>query len=490
MDAIDANLKGDVLSSDEEDDVADYASYTEENSNYNVRLKSGIDVNQILREEGVILEPDDTELNTAEEDGRKYFDLGEEELNDILKSQSEDFAANNDDDDENLTPFQKKAIGMVDLCNDGSVKKRILKPGLECDGVVPDRSAVIIHYSCSIEDQDEPYDSTYIRSRPERHRLGSGHLLTGIELAILSMKKCEKSEYIIQPQHAYGPLGCPPRIPQNAALLVKIELMDFSEEGEAEAMLAVDPKDRGKQHTFHDILEVVTKEHKEGNRCTKKQEYKLGAKSFERGVKLLEDADLSNDEEEVIQKTMLKKLQSNRGYCYLKCNWPKKACLALQEAASININDKKLNAKIFYRLGIAKKKLGHFGDAMENLKRAHKLLPNDPDIGSEIATVDKIVKKERDDEKAMYQHMFRARNGQQATPNKPRNRNFDDEHYAEIMEQLEAFQMDETQSEMTLPRGMESMISIVESGCSELDMSLERSIGKNPTFKVVKTPSK
>ena len=212
MDAIDANLKGDVLSSDEEDDVADYASYTEENSNYNVRLKSGIDVNQILREEGVILEPDDTELNTAEEDGRKYFDLGEKELNDILKSQSEDFAANNDDDDdENLTPFQKKAIGMADLCNDGSVKKRILKPGLECDGVVPDRSAVIIHYSCSIEDQDEPYDSTYIRSRPERHRLGSGHLLPGIELAILSMKKCEKSEYIIQPQHAYGPLGCPPR---------------------------------------------------------------------------------------------------------------------------------------------------------------------------------------------------------------------------------------------------------------------------------------
>ena len=127
---------------------------------------------------------------------------------------------------------------------------------------------------------------------------------------------------------------------------------------------------------------------------------------------------------------------------------------------------------------------------MENLKRAHKLLPNDPDIGSEIATVDKIVKKERDDEKAMYQHMFRARNGQQATPNKPRSRNFDDEHYAEIMEQLEAFQMDDTQSEMTLPRGTESMISIVESGCSELDMSLEKSTGKNPTFKVVKTPSK
>ena len=36
------------------------------------------------------------------------------------------------------------------------------------------------------------------------------------------------------------------------------------------------------------------------------------------------------------------------------------------------------------------------------------MLPNDPDIGSEIANVDKIIKKERDDEKASYQHMFRA----------------------------------------------------------------------------------
>ena len=100
---------------------------------------------------------------------------------------------------------------MKDLREDGLVKKRLLKPGLECDGNVPDRSAVVIHYSCMIEDQDEPYDSTYLRSRPERHRLGNGVLLPGIEIAILSMKKCEKSEFIIQPQLAYGPLGCPPR---------------------------------------------------------------------------------------------------------------------------------------------------------------------------------------------------------------------------------------------------------------------------------------
>ena len=37
------NLK-DIILSDEEDDVADYASYTDERSNCNIRLKSGIDL--------------------------------------------------------------------------------------------------------------------------------------------------------------------------------------------------------------------------------------------------------------------------------------------------------------------------------------------------------------------------------------------------------------------------------------------------------------
>ena len=199
--------------SSDEDSVADYASFTEDNPNYTVRLKSGFEVDQLLRKEGVILEPDEDELNQDEENGKRYFDIANvKELDEILQSQATDVAESQcDDENDNLTSFQRKAIGMKDLREDGLVKKRLLKPGLECDGNVPDRSAVVIHYSCMIEDQDEPYDSTYLRSRPERHRLGNGVLLPGIEIAILSMKKCEKSEFIIQPQLAYGPLGCPPR---------------------------------------------------------------------------------------------------------------------------------------------------------------------------------------------------------------------------------------------------------------------------------------
>ena len=116
--------------SSDEDSVADYASFTEDNPNYTVRLKSGFEVDQLLRKEGVILEPDEDELNQDEENGKRYFDIANvKELDEILQSQATDVAESQcDDENDNLTSFQRKAIGMKDLREDGLVKKRLLKP--------------------------------------------------------------------------------------------------------------------------------------------------------------------------------------------------------------------------------------------------------------------------------------------------------------------------------------------------------------------------
>ena len=42
-----------------------------------------------------------------------------------------------------------------------------------------------------------------------------GHL-AGLEVAFSSMKKKEKSRFLIKPQYAYGKMGSPPRIPEDA----------------------------------------------------------------------------------------------------------------------------------------------------------------------------------------------------------------------------------------------------------------------------------
>lgn len=215
--------------------------------------------------------------------------------------------------------------------------------------------------------------------------------------------------------------------------------------------------------------------------------------SFERGVRLLEDLELADDEQEMTQKRLLKKLQSNRGYCYINCNWPKKACLALQEAEKIHgCPDNLLDCKIYFRLGLAKKKLGNYQDSMINLKRAHKLNPSDPSIGQEILLVDQIIAQEKRNSQVMCQRMFGNGRQQQAPaspqqrrqPQKVIERHFDDEDYAELLEQLQAFKNDPNQTKLPLPPGMGNMTDLVRQICAELNLKLDDS-GRN-TYKVVK----
>jgi hypothetical protein len=39
-------------------------------------------------------------------------------------------------------------------------------------------------------------------------------VIPGLEVAIKSMKKKEKSDYLFGPEYAYGAMGCPPRLEQ------------------------------------------------------------------------------------------------------------------------------------------------------------------------------------------------------------------------------------------------------------------------------------
>ncbi len=83
--------------------------------------------------------------------------------------------------------------------------------GLESFGHVPDNATVTVHYCLFNELDDVPFDSTRLRGRPEKFRLDSGTVLPGLELAVKSMKKKEKSDFLFSPDYAFGRMGCMPR---------------------------------------------------------------------------------------------------------------------------------------------------------------------------------------------------------------------------------------------------------------------------------------
>ena len=70
---------------------------------------------------------------------------------------------------------------------------------------------------------------------------------------------------MIDPVYAYGAMGCPPRIPGNSQIMAEIEMLDFVNEGKADAMLAMMAQERNKKHSYDDIEKICAHEHKEGN---------------------------------------------------------------------------------------------------------------------------------------------------------------------------------------------------------------------------------
>lgn len=63
--------------------------------------------------------------------------------------------------------------------------------------------------------------------------------LAGLELGLLTMKKGEFSRFLLQPQYAYGEMGCPPFIPAAAAILYEVHILDYLDSGQVDEFIAM-----------------------------------------------------------------------------------------------------------------------------------------------------------------------------------------------------------------------------------------------------------
>ena len=437
---------------------------------------------KLLTNEGIVIEPNVNDLRKSNEEAeRNYFPNTEAELEEILSNNP----MLDEGSDEDESSFEKIGQKMTNVTPDGGVKKRIIKGGVEMDGSIPEKGSITIHYSMRLEYQDEPFDSSYFRGRAERYRLDDGQLLPGLEMGIRTMKNTERAEFLIHPDYGFGEMGCPPRVPQSAFILARVELLAFAGEGQSESMLALAPEERHKVYTFRDVLAAARQEHLDGNKYVGKEEYKLAAKCFERGVKLLDDAQLADDDEEKEQKRLILKLLLNRGLCYLKLKWPKKACIALQKALEIDSQ----SIKALYRMGKAKRMLCDYKDARKYLVKALNIEPQNTDVGQEFASLETLMKQQDEDERALCKRMFGSSNQRgHSMPSRrlpPNVARLDDETYSQITDQLSEFKLDETQSEFHLPSGFDmDTISVVQHLCSQMGLSVEK--GRLPNQHIVK----
>lgn len=143
---------------------------------------------------------------------RKYDMIFPEDDDDDGTNKNEDEEAD-EEQGSSKTPFEVLSEKMTDISpnKDGMVLKRILTPGSGI--VVPLASRVRVHYNAYFEMNDEPFDSTYLRNKSFEFKLGDGSVVKGLDVAVSTMKRYERSQFIFDPEYYIGKGGCPPRVP-------------------------------------------------------------------------------------------------------------------------------------------------------------------------------------------------------------------------------------------------------------------------------------
>ncbi len=213
-----------------DDDVVDYTrdpdeerEELEDNEDNAVRLSgAGINVRDFLeRRDGVLFEPEIDESLFRPREREDYFANCPDDAEFDRRLASLGVGANGDGDGDDGENFEEKAARMTDINGGGGIKKRTTFRGDDSSGLPPERATVTLHYSLYVESQDEPFDSTLMRNKMERFRLDDGRMLVGVEMAVKTMRKKEKADFLIPWTLAYGAMGCPPRVPAKATILAQ-----------------------------------------------------------------------------------------------------------------------------------------------------------------------------------------------------------------------------------------------------------------------------
>lgn len=298
-------------------------------------------------------------------------------------------------------PFEMIAAQMEDLIKDG-IKKRVLRKGY---GEKPkDLSIVRVHYNAYQEYEAEPFDSTYARKRAHQFCINNGDVVPGLDLAVLSMQLGEKAQFLIQPNYAYGQLGCLNRIAPNAVVLFEVELLELVDSG---AAISFNNLPQEKQKDFDEVYKYCMALCARGKDLFGKN-IENAIKEYNTAVGKLEVAQLRDYEDQQKQEELLQRLYLNLLVCYTKIGKPKKGCINFNKLKSLTQDSKyKIPAKGYYNSAKCLRMLGEYDLAMKRLKQAAYLQPKNPEIASEIFSLQHEKKEYEKMQNAMGKVMIK-----------------------------------------------------------------------------------
>lgn len=144
-----------------------------------------------------------SETNFLEHENLLWEDVNDEDLEKFASPCSSTFAE------------KQKEMEMI---SEGLYKKVLQPAGPDAKAIDVRRNRVIYHRNMYIEDDSNPFDSTYLNGKSDVLCLAlnnDGRYLEGFLEALETMKEGEQSLFLISYKKMFKELGCPPRVSSN-----------------------------------------------------------------------------------------------------------------------------------------------------------------------------------------------------------------------------------------------------------------------------------
>lgn len=416
-----------------------------------VTLKDGFDVSELNN--GLSFEVKEKFRDDDDNENQpSFFDT--EELFHHLNYECIDGRTDSDtSNDTNESPFTTMKRKMTAITEDEGVHKYLVKMGT--GQIVTPGAICRVHYNGYVEYQDEPFDSTRLRSNQTQIKLGESNI-RGLDTAIATMRKGELSRFIFSPDYAYKKMGCPPRIPPNSSVMFEIELVSFIDQTAADEFAEFSSEERNKA-SFESILKVTLSFKETGNDLFKRSNFFQAIKKYDKGIHLLERCRLKEESEEKLMNEALLLLYLNASLCSLRLGQGIRARKYGRKALDIDPK----NIKAIFRIALGFQKEGELSKAREWFLRSQRQEPNNPDVREALLKLEKEVKLWKTTQKQMCERMFpnpspasiETSSTNEKVEEKPPTTK-PDEIQSLMIKRLQDFQNDENRGEIFFPSSL------------------------------------
>lgn len=143
--------------------------------------------------------------------GKEEDFVNPDEVNGMFWNEDADVDAYKNPCETSFADWRKEMIEI----SDGVYKKTLKQSKADAKEVVLDRQRIIYHRNFYVEEEDAPFDSTYLSGKPDEICLpikSGGVFLEGFLEALATMKEGEQSLFVVSYKKMFKELGCYPRV--------------------------------------------------------------------------------------------------------------------------------------------------------------------------------------------------------------------------------------------------------------------------------------